>query len=586
MRTLVEEAPGGDRPRCGSSGRGSTSTPDGRPALTREGGHSRDRIVHAGGDASGAEVTRTLAGALRARGIEVLEHTVALDALRTVDGRVVGLRVARIGDDGALVDAGDLRARAVVLATGGYGQRLRRHVQPRPAPPATGWRWPCGPAPRSPTSRWCSSTRPCCGPVRAPRASRRWSPRRCAARAPSSSTATGRRIMAGAHPLADLAPRDVVSATIAAHLRRTGEHHVFLDATAARRRVPRPPLPRHPARLPRGRLRPGHASRCRSPRPRTTRAAACSPTSTAAPSVAGPVRGRRGRVHRRPRREPARVELDHRGARRGPALRRPAGRRPARAAASRWRRVRRPRRDRPGRPAVDHRGRDPRRRRASATPRASPGWPTRSPPSPAARRPPAGPRRARGDRAAHRGHACCAPRRSPAPRAAAATAAPTPRTPAPSGRCGWCTGSTTPAACTRAPSRSGRSAGRGMTRLELGAIRRAHVDALSAAGLDPAEVEAVDPARAGGGPRLRSRRDHGVHRAGPGAGHGRRRAPRRPACWPVSRSPRRSSTSWAVRRSTSCCPRPTATPPGPARPCSASPARRGRCSPPSGRRST
>jgi L-aspartate oxidase len=38
--------------------------------------------------------------------------------------------------------------------------------------------------------------------------------------------------MVGAHPLADLAPRDVVSATIAAHLRRTGEQHVWLDATA------------------------------------------------------------------------------------------------------------------------------------------------------------------------------------------------------------------------------------------------------------------------------------------------------------------------------------------------------------------
>src|SRR3712207_1837146 len=65
----------------------------GRPALTREGGHSRDRIVHAGGDASGAEVTRTLGDALRARGVEVLEHTAALDALRTLDGRVAGLRV-------------------------------------------------------------------------------------------------------------------------------------------------------------------------------------------------------------------------------------------------------------------------------------------------------------------------------------------------------------------------------------------------------------------------------------------------------------------------------------------------------------
>jgi L-aspartate oxidase len=41
----------------------------------------------------------------------------------------------------------------------------------------------------------------------------------------------GRRVMAGAHPLADLAPRDVVSATIAAHLRATGDDCVFLDAT-------------------------------------------------------------------------------------------------------------------------------------------------------------------------------------------------------------------------------------------------------------------------------------------------------------------------------------------------------------------
>ena len=120
VRALVDEAPDavallqelGARLDLGS---------DGRPALTREGGHSRDRIVHAGGDASGAEVTRTLIGALRDRGIEVLEHTAALDALRDADGRVVGLRVARIAG-GALVDHGALRARAVVLATGGYGQ--------------------------------------------------------------------------------------------------------------------------------------------------------------------------------------------------------------------------------------------------------------------------------------------------------------------------------------------------------------------------------------------------------------------------------------------------------------------------------
>src|SRR4051812_35749099 len=121
VRTLVDEAPAAVAVLRELGARLDLDV-RGLPALTREGGHSRDRIVHAGGDASGAEVTRTLAAALRARGIEVLEHTVALDALRAAEGRVVGLRIAHVQDDGSLVDAGDLPARATVLATGGYGQ--------------------------------------------------------------------------------------------------------------------------------------------------------------------------------------------------------------------------------------------------------------------------------------------------------------------------------------------------------------------------------------------------------------------------------------------------------------------------------
>ena len=64
----------------------------------------------------------------------------------------------------------------------------------------------------------------------------------------------GRRIMLGAHPLADLAPRDVVSATIAAHLRATGDDHVLARRHAPRRRLPPRPLPRHRPGLPRGRV--------------------------------------------------------------------------------------------------------------------------------------------------------------------------------------------------------------------------------------------------------------------------------------------------------------------------------------------
>lgn len=230
VRTLVEEAPAAVAELQEFGARLDLDV-HGRPALTREGGHSRNRIVHAGGDASGAEVTRTLRGALRARGVDVLESTVALDALRASDGRVVGLRVARIGDDGTLVDAGDLRARATVVATGGYGQVYAATSNPAGSTgdglalalragaevadvemvqfhPTVLWTGPAAVGQQALISEAVRGE----GAVLVDR--------------------DGRRIMPGAHPLADLAPRDVVSATIAAHLRATGEQHVWLDATA------------------------------------------------------------------------------------------------------------------------------------------------------------------------------------------------------------------------------------------------------------------------------------------------------------------------------------------------------------------
>jgi L-aspartate oxidase len=228
VRTLVDEAPAAVA-LLQELGARLDLDPRGRPALTREGGHSRDRIVHAGGDASGAEVTRTLGSALRSRGIEVLERTVALDALRSADGRVAGLRVAR-NQHGALVDAGDLRARAVVLATGGYGQ-----VHAASSNPAGTTGDGLALALRAgaevadvemvqfhPTVLWSG-----------PGAEGQQVLISEAVRGEGAVLVdgAGRRIMIGAHPLTDLAPRDVVSATIADHLRATGADHVWLDAS-------------------------------------------------------------------------------------------------------------------------------------------------------------------------------------------------------------------------------------------------------------------------------------------------------------------------------------------------------------------
>ncbi len=85
--------------------------------LTREGAHSRSRILHADGDATGAEIGRALLAHARTHPrIELLEWTTCTDLLAD-DGRVIGARLLR--SDGALET---VRARAVLLASGGAGQ--------------------------------------------------------------------------------------------------------------------------------------------------------------------------------------------------------------------------------------------------------------------------------------------------------------------------------------------------------------------------------------------------------------------------------------------------------------------------------
>ncbi len=84
--------------------------------LAREGGHSVPRVVHAGGAATGAEIERALVAAVRSTAAAVHENTFALDLL-VEDGRCCGVR--------SLQPSGqvrDVRARHVLLATGGAGQ--------------------------------------------------------------------------------------------------------------------------------------------------------------------------------------------------------------------------------------------------------------------------------------------------------------------------------------------------------------------------------------------------------------------------------------------------------------------------------
>ncbi|MGH9585541.1 MAG: FAD-binding protein, partial [Acidobacteriaceae bacterium] len=90
---------------------------NGKLMLTREGAHSRNRILHANGDATGAEIGRSLLDHARAqKSITLLEWTTTVD-LMVEDGEVAGAIL--LGADGEVVE---VRARAVLLASGGAGQ--------------------------------------------------------------------------------------------------------------------------------------------------------------------------------------------------------------------------------------------------------------------------------------------------------------------------------------------------------------------------------------------------------------------------------------------------------------------------------
>jgi len=200
---------------------------DGRLQFTREGGHSRARIVHAGGDATGLEIQRTLEKAVH--NVDVFEHAFALDALTDQYGAVAGLRVGRLDENGNCLEVGIVRARAVVLATGGMGQVYASTTNPEVSTgDGVALALRAGAEVRDlefvqfhPTVFY-----------RGPGARGRQLLISEAVRGEGAILvdADGERVMAGAHPLADLAPRDVVSATMAARMARTGVDHLYLDA--------------------------------------------------------------------------------------------------------------------------------------------------------------------------------------------------------------------------------------------------------------------------------------------------------------------------------------------------------------------
>ena len=228
VRVLVSEGPARVRElmRMGAE---FDRNDDGSLMLTREGGHRADRIVHAGGDATGAEVQRALHEAVRRDPwIRLVEHALVLDLLRTADGRACGLTLHVLGE-GAEDGVGAILARAVVLATGGMGQVYSSTTNPTVSTGdgvALALRAGATVAdvefvqfhPTSFVSAGVTS-------VQRPLISE-------ALRGEGAHLVdeAGKRFMVGQHELAELAPRDVVAKGIHRVLRATGGDHVYLDA--------------------------------------------------------------------------------------------------------------------------------------------------------------------------------------------------------------------------------------------------------------------------------------------------------------------------------------------------------------------
>ena len=229
VRTIVEEGPARIAELIALGTEFSPAADGIGPDLTREGGHSARRILHAK-DATGAEIERALLAAIAAHpNITVLENHFAIDLITTAKlgllgrDRVVGVYV--LNQPTAQVDV--FAAPVVVLATGGCGKVYLYTTNPDIATGdgvAMAYR-----AGAAIANMEFIQFHPTC--LYHPKARTFLITEAVRGEGGHLLGEDGRRFMDRYHPKAELAPRDIVARAIDAEMKKTGAECVLLDIT-------------------------------------------------------------------------------------------------------------------------------------------------------------------------------------------------------------------------------------------------------------------------------------------------------------------------------------------------------------------
>ncbi len=196
----------------------------GKLSFTQEAAHSRRRILHAHGDSTGKEIVRALiARARQEKRINLLPFA-NTESLLIADDRCVGVRFL----DPILRAPRDIVAKAVILCTGGAGQ-LYLHTTNPPVATGDGMAMAYFAGAEMADMEFVQFHPTALSIEKAPRFLLSEAMR---GEGGILRNGQGERFMDRYDERLELAPRDIVSRSIVAEMRRTGSRHVFLDMTA------------------------------------------------------------------------------------------------------------------------------------------------------------------------------------------------------------------------------------------------------------------------------------------------------------------------------------------------------------------